>query len=64
MVNIDTKLKQIKKLVDRDKYFVINRPRQYGKTTTLNQLENYLSKCYLTISISFEGIGDLIFSNE
>jgi len=36
MVNIDNKLREIKKLIDRENYFVINRPRQYGKTTTLN----------------------------
>lgn len=34
MVNIDSKLAQIKQLVDEKKYFVINRARQYGKTTT------------------------------
>lgn len=37
MVNIDNKVKQMEKLIDAEKYFVINRPRQYGKTTTLNQ---------------------------
>jgi hypothetical protein len=64
MVNIDNKLKEIKKLIDRDNYFVITRPRQYGKTTTLNQLETYLSKDYLIVSMSFEGVGDLSFKDE
>lgn len=64
MVNIENKLRQIEKLIRRDNYFVINRPRQYGKTTTLNQLEQVLSKEYLVISISFEGIGDAIFQEE
>ena len=36
MVNIDSKLAEIKELVDEKQYFVINRARQYGKTTTLN----------------------------
>jgi hypothetical protein len=35
MVNTDDKLFEIKALVDRNQYFVINRPRQFGKTTTL-----------------------------
>ncbi|WP_234121948.1 GxxExxY protein [Clostridium hydrogenum] len=64
MVNIDNKIKQIKKLIDRESYFVINRPRQYGKTTTLNQIKNHLKNEYVVISISFEGIGDLIFTDE
>ena len=38
MVNIDSKLAQIKQLVDEKKYFVINRARQYGKTTTFSQI--------------------------
>mgnify|MGYP001073328865 FL=1 len=39
MVRLDVRLEQIKRLlVDREKYFVINRGRQYGKTTTLSAL--------------------------
>ena len=39
MVKLDDRLARIKKLlVDRKKYFVINRGRQYGKTTTLRTL--------------------------
>ena len=43
-----------------------NRPRQYGKTTTLFLLEKSLNQNeeYLVISISFEGVGDLIFERE
>ncbi|WP_234121974.1 AAA family ATPase [Clostridium hydrogenum] len=64
MVNIDNKVKQIEKLIDEEKYFLINRPRQYGKTTTLNQLKKYLASKYLVISLSFDGIGDLLFKDE
>lgn len=43
MVRLDERLDKIKRLyVDRGKYFVINRGRQYGKTTTLYALEKYL----------------------
>ena len=43
MVDISNKLDDIKKLVEKEKYFIINRPRQYGKTTTLFTLKRELS---------------------
>lgn len=64
MVDISNKLREIKKLIDNEFYFTINRPRQYGKTTTLNELRKALKKDYLVISISFEGIGDKVFEDE
>ena len=64
MVNISEKIEKIKVLIEQEEYFVINRPRQYGKTTTLTALERSLSGEYLVISISFEGIGDVIFNDE
>ncbi len=64
MVDISNKLAQIRKLIDNEFYFTINRPRQYGKTTTLNELVNLLEEEYLVASISFEGIGDKVFQDE
>nr|WP_211231333.1 AAA-like domain-containing protein [Halonatronum saccharophilum] len=65
MVDISNKLDQIEKLVEEGSYFTINRPRQYGKTTTIFMLEKRLSRSdYLPIFISFEGIGDLAFEEE
>ncbi|SFD42858.1 AAA family ATPase [Clostridium uliginosum] len=64
MVDITNKLKEIKELIDNEFYFTINKPRQYGKTTTLNELEKLLNEEYLVISISFEGIGDSTFEEE
>ncbi len=54
------------KLINAEEYFIINRPRQYGKTTTLFLLNNILKETedFLPIKISFEGIGDLIFEDE
>ncbi|MBZ9625825.1 MULTISPECIES: GxxExxY protein [unclassified Clostridium] len=60
MVNIDDKLKSIIKLVQRENYFVINRPRQYGKTTTINQLEKILKSRYKVIKLDFEGLGSIL----
>lgn len=64
MVNIDSKLAEIKQLVDEKKYFVINRARQYGKTTTLNMLVKYLADKYTVFFISFEGLGETAFESE
>ena len=44
MVDISKRVAQIKSLVDDGKYFTINRARQYGKTTTLNELRKELIK--------------------
>ena len=54
MVNLDSRVREIKKLVDAGKYFMINRARQYGKTTTLFLLERKLREDYLVLSLSFE----------
>jgi hypothetical protein len=54
MVNLDSRLAEIKKMVDMGKYFVINRGRQYGKTTTLNALEEFLSQNYIVVNMDFQ----------
>ena len=64
MVDITNKLNKIKKIVCSGDYFVMNRPRQYGKTTTMYMLEQSLKDEYLVLSISLEGVGDRIFENE
>lgn len=64
MVDITNKLDKIKKMVYSGDYFVMNRPRQYGKTTTMYLLEQELKDQYVVLNISFEGLGDLIFEEE
>lgn len=55
MVSLDNRLAYIKKtLIDRKKYFVINKGRQYGKTTTLKALEEYLKEDYIVLSLDFQ----------
>ncbi|MBI4647340.1 MAG: AAA family ATPase [Bacteroidia bacterium] len=51
-------------LIKRGKYFTINRARQFGKTTTIFLLSEYLKKKhdYFVIRTSFEGTGDEIFN--
>lgn len=64
MVNLDSRIKEIKKLIADGKYFTINKARQYGKTTTLSMLKESLDNEYVVFSISFEGIGDKAYQNE
>ncbi|HBA68070.1 MAG TPA: 9-O-acetyl-N-acetylneuraminate esterase [Lachnospiraceae bacterium] len=65
MVRLDERLDKVKRLyVDQGKYFVINRGRQYGKTTTLKALEQYLKGEYLVVFMDFQGIGMADFADE
>ncbi len=66
MVDTRHKLAHIMAMIEQGEYFTINRPRQYGKTTTFFSLRNLLrnKSDYCVISTSFEGIGDDIFLNE
>ena len=54
MVNLQSRLEEIKKMVDAGKYFTINRARQYGKTTLLRALNQYLQSDYYVIFIDFQ----------
>jgi len=58
MVDNSDKLKQIIAFVEKGKYFTINRPRQFGKTTTLFMLAEQLNLLddYVAVKISFEEI--------
>lgn len=51
------KLEAIMELIEFGEYFTINRPRQYGKTTTLFLIKKALEKKeeYLTIKLNFQG---------
>lgn len=65
MVRLDDRLRIIRqRFVDRGSYFVINRGRQYGKTTTLKALAEYLRDQYSTVSLDFQEIGTGEFRDE
>lgn len=66
MVDITPKITQILEMIENRDYFIMNRPRQFGKTTALFRLYTELLKQedYLVILLSFEGIGDAYFQNE
>lgn len=64
MVRLDDRLKKIKEdYVDYGSYFVINRGRQYGKTTTLKALAKYLSGDYTVLSLDFQQMGTEDFAD-
>lgn len=65
MVRLDGRLAYVEKmLIGRKKYFVINRGRQYGKTTMLRALEEYLKDDYLVLSLDFQQLGTGDFADE
>ena len=64
MVDISGKISQIKELIDKGRYFTINRARQYGKTTTLYELRRHLSDEYTVVQISFQGFDDDSFESS
>lgn len=64
MVNLDSRLAEIKNMIDKGQYFCINRGRQYGKTTTILALEKYLAKEYIVVSMDFQGLSTSEFATE
>ena len=64
MVDINNKLNNIEKLIDEEFYFVINRPRQFGKTTTLNELHKRLKNSYTVIKLDFERMSEDFISSK
>ncbi len=64
MVDIRGRLEKIRELIDNGSYFTINRARQYGKTTTLAALGDYLKNDYMVVSLDFQMLGNADFSTE
>lgn len=64
MVDLTGRLQEIKAMVDAEKYFTINRARQYGKTTVLTALADYLSEDYEIVNLDFQTMGSLSFESE
>lgn len=64
MVNSLKRMEEIMAYIDNKKYFVINRARQYGKTTTMSMIKQKLRDEYIIFFISFEGLGESAYENE
>lgn len=65
MVDIRDRLETITRdYVAKGKYFVINKGRQYGKTTTLMALAQYLcGQGYIAVSMDFQNLVDADFAD-
>lgn len=64
MVDVSANLQKIKGMIEQGQYFVINRARQYGKTTTLRALERYLKENYYVVSLDFQMLSYADFESE
>ena len=64
MADTSEKLSRMIRLIEQESYFMFNRARQYGKTTTLMLLWSRLKEKYVVINISFEGMGMDAFGSE
>lgn len=64
MVDISDRLKEIREMVDEGAYFMINRARQYGKTTMLNALAKALTDDYFVVWLDFQSLGSASYKDE
>ncbi|MDE7313823.1 MAG: AAA-like domain-containing protein [Eubacterium sp.] len=64
MVDLTERLEQAKEMVDAGAYFTMNRARQYGKTTMLQALGEFLKAEYVVVSLDFQMMSAAKFQNE
>ncbi len=64
MIDLAARLEEIRDMVDAGEYFTINRARQFGKTTILRALADYLKKDYVIVSLDFQKMSALDFIDE
>ncbi len=64
MIDLTSRLAKIKAMVDAGMYFTINRARQFGKTTILTALADYLKTDYEIIYMDFQTMSSVSFESE
>ncbi|MEM9886338.1 MAG: AAA-like domain-containing protein [Bacteroidota bacterium] len=66
MMDNSRQVNAAQKMVEEGDYFTINRPRQYGKTTTLHALAERLQNMedYLPIKLNFQGIDEKWYASD
>ncbi|MCC8065976.1 MAG: ATP-binding protein [Clostridiales bacterium] len=64
MVDLASRLAAISEMVKNGDYFTINRARQYGKTTTLRALAEYLRPDFIVVSMDFQRMSSSVFETE
>ena len=58
MVDTTNKMKVFERLIERKKYFTINRARQFGKSTSLKWIYTHLNGEYLVVVIDFNNLNE------
>ncbi len=64
MADLRERLEKIEALIDEGDYFVINRARQFGKTTTLWALSEHLREKYLVVFMNFQQLSEADYRDE
>ena len=66
MMDISAKMEKVMELIEYGDYFTISRPRQYGKTTLLFNIEDTLknSEEYFPIFLNFQGLDQKADSSD
>lgn len=65
MVDIRKRLEEKKDMIDVGKFFCINRPRQFRKTTIIiATLSKYLAEDYFVLKLDYQGIGEAGFLTQ
>ena len=54
MVDISGRVAQMRAMIERGDYFCVNRPRQYGKTTTITALNTAINREYMVVGLDFQ----------
>lgn len=64
MIALESRLKAIRAMIENGEYFTITRARQYGKTTLLHALAEFLKDEYGVVSLDFQRMSFADFSTE
>lgn len=64
MINLSARLYEVKQMIDDGQYFSINRARQYGKTTLIHGLVDFLRNDYEVLSLDFQTLSFEDFKSE
>ena len=64
MIDLSERLHEVKQMIDDGQYFSITRARQYGKTTLIHDLVDFLRNDYEVLSLDFQTLSFEDFKNE
>lgn len=64
MADLSSRVAAVRRMIEEGSYFVINRARQYGKTTMLHALADALAEEYAVIWMDFQSLGNAAYKDE